>query len=79
MRGRPLNPNRPPYGWHLVALRKSRNLTLKQVAAATGINWTTIQSYEFRGSRPDFPEAAKLAKLYGITIAQVLKLEDFET
>ncbi len=53
-------------GGKLKTLRKARNLTLKQVAAATGFSLALISQVENNNIMPPIPTLAKFAEFYRV-------------
>lgn len=59
--------------------RKSAKLTQQQVADALGIQRSAYAYYEIDKTSPKLPTLSNIAKLYNITIDQLVNEEDFDT
>lgn len=57
---------------HLKAARVNAGYTQKEVAKALKISKNTIISYESYKSKPTIETAAKLAKLYGMSVNDII-------
>jgi len=62
------------FGLRLSTLRKTREMTLEELAAATGIHASTIRRFERRGIRPTLAIALKLAKALSVPPSILLGL-----
>lgn len=56
---------------NLKELRKSRNLTLKEVAHGTGIHPAAVSHYENGNREPNIRAIRKLADYYGVEVEKV--------
>ncbi|MCM1236144.1 MAG: helix-turn-helix domain-containing protein, partial [Ruminococcus flavefaciens] len=54
-------------GARLKALRKSKQLTLKQVSACVGVSISVLSAYEIEGRHPSYHILLKLATLYDVS------------
>lgn len=57
---------------HLKAARVNAGLTQESVAKALNISKNTVVSYEAYRSKPDIETAVRLAKLYGMTVDDII-------
>lgn len=57
---------------NLKQIRKSRNITVKQVANDMGISPSTLYSYENAYRRITLPRAVKLASYFGVSLEQIV-------
>lgn len=62
------------FGLRLSTLRKTREMTQEELAAATGIHAATIRRIERRGIRPTLAIALKLAKALSVPPSILLGL-----
>lgn len=56
-------------------LRFERGLTIKEVAAGSGLHRSTVAAVEESEDRPSSPTAKALADFYGMTVADFLGIE----
>lgn len=61
---------------HLKAARVNANLTQAQVAKELGVSKQTVANYELYRTKPDIETSKKLAKLYGLTIDDIIFFKD---
>ncbi|MGN1420807.1 MAG: helix-turn-helix transcriptional regulator [Eubacterium sp.] len=59
--------------------RKAAKLTQQQVADALGIQRSAYAYYEIDKTSPKLPTLSNIAKLYNISIDQLVNDEDFDT
>lgn len=59
--------------------RKAARLTQQQVADALGIQRSAYAYYEIDKTSPKLPTLSNIAKLYNISVDQLINDEDFET
>ncbi len=59
--------------------RKAASLTQQQVADALGIQRSAYAYYEIDKTSPKLPTLSNIAKLYNISIDQLVNDEDFDT
>ncbi|MGN1328784.1 MAG: helix-turn-helix transcriptional regulator [Eubacterium sp.] len=59
--------------------RKAAKLTQQQVADALGIQRSAYAYYEIDKTSPKLPTLSNIAKLYNITIDQLVNEEDFDS
>lgn len=57
---------------HLKAARVNAGLTQEDVARELNISKNTVVNYEAYRSKPDIETAVKLAKLYGMTVDDII-------
>lgn len=57
---------------HLKAARVNANLTQEEAAKAIGTSKQTIANYELYRTKPDIETAKKMAKLYGLTVDDII-------
>ena len=60
----------------LKELRKEHGLTQAQLAAKLKVSDTSIRDWENRGIQPSFEILCQLAEIFGITVGQLLGVED---
>ena len=53
-------------------LRQERGLSLKKVAERLGVHFTTVSSWERGRSAPPYDTLARLARVYGVPLAELL-------
>lgn len=63
------------FGKRFKNFRLSNNLTQTQVAKLIGIDQTNISSWENDKTRPEYENLIKLAKIYDVTIDELLGVE----
>ena len=56
----------------LKAARVNANLTQKEAAEILGISRGTLANYESYTTKPDISTSKKLAKLYGLTVDEII-------
>ena len=56
--------------------RKLSGLTQKQVAEKLGIHQSNVSDWENNVSRPDYEKLIELAKIYDVTLYQLLGIEE---
>ena len=61
---------------HLKAARVNANLTQKEVAEKLGVSKQTIVNYELYRTSPDIEMAKKLAKLYNLSLEDIIFFND---
>lgn len=59
------------WGKNLGEQRNARGWTLEQVADRIGVSWQSVSKWEKGQSRPTVENQAKLAGLYGMTVAML--------
>ena len=64
------------YGQNFRHLRKSANLTQKEVAEYLKIYQSNISDWENDISRPDYETLIKLSHLYSATLYDLLEIEE---
>lgn len=60
------------FGEHFKKCRKQSGLTQKQVAGKLGVYQSNISDWENNVSRPEYENLLALAKLYGVTLYELL-------
>lgn len=60
------------FGRNLRALRKSQNLTMRELGERVGLAYQTINRYE-RGFTPTMLTALMLADYFGVTLDELIK------
>ncbi len=73
--GRKPKTRRNPYGAWLFLLRKEKGLSQDEVSKKTGIPRTNLMYWERSGNLAGRKQIIKLAKLYGISVGKLLRLE----
>ncbi len=63
------------FGKRFKNFRLSNNLTQTQVAKLIGIDQTNISSWENDKTRPEYENLIKLARIYDVTIDELLGVE----
>lgn len=77
--GRPAKKEAPAYGKHLASLRTVAGLSQQQVADEIGVRQSTIATWE-RSSRPPKGDVlSQLAKLFNVSIQDLLGAEPTRT
>jgi transcriptional regulator with XRE-family HTH domain len=73
--GRKPKTRRHPYGAWLLLLRKEKRLVQEDVSKRSGIPRTTLMYWERTGNLVGRKQIIKLAKLYGVSVEKLLRLE----
>jgi HTH-type transcriptional regulator/antitoxin HipB len=74
--GRKPKARRHPYGAWLFFLRKEKKLAQEEVSKRTGIPRTTLMYWERSGNLIGRKQILKLAKIYGISVQKLLRVEE---
>lgn len=74
--GRKPKSRRHPYGAWLLHLRKEKRLTQQELADVTGIPQRTIAHWERSGKLAGREQIGSLSKALGVSVKQLLRLED---
>ena len=72
MAGRPASSEAPPFGRRVAALRKERGLSQAQLAHDLGIKLSLVAYYERRANNPSLGFVEKLARVLGVTVAELV-------
>lgn len=64
------------FGKVLKELRCGNNMTQSQLAAELGVGEATVRGWENAGKEPSYNLLYKIAKLFGVTVGQLLGVED---
>ena len=64
------------YGENFKKLRKDSKLTQKQVAEHFGIHQSSVSDWETDASRPEYEKLGELAKLYNVSLYELLMIDD---
>ena len=64
------------YGKYFKQCRKYSGLSQKEVASKLGIHQSNISDWENNVSRPEYENLINLAKIYGVTIYDLLGLDE---
>lgn len=72
MAGRPPINEAPLFGKNLAALRKARGWTQPQLAEKLGISFNALIHYERKAHNPNADFIAKVAKLFNVTVDELL-------
>lgn len=75
MAGRPPTKDAPPFGRHLAALRKSRGLSQKELAARLETTREIIDYYERRSVNPSLAFIERSAQALEVSVAELLGSE----
>ena len=73
--GRKPKARRHPYGAWLFLLRKEKGLAQEAVSKRTGIPRTTLMYWERNGNLIGRRQILKLAKIYGVSVQKLLRVE----
>jgi transcriptional regulator with XRE-family HTH domain len=73
--GRKPKKPRNSYGAWLHLLRKEKALSQEAVAKRSGIPRTTLMYWERTGNLPARKSILKLAKIYGVSVQKLLRVE----
>lgn len=73
--GRKPKTRRNPYGAWLFLLRKEKGLSQDEVSKKTGIPRTNLMYWERSGYLVGRKQIIKLAKLYGVSVEKLLRVE----
>lgn len=60
-----------------IRLQSKENLTLDNVASATGINRATLSRYENGNTEPKMGALKKLSEFYGVSVAELMGVDDY--
>ncbi len=66
------NENREKFGQRLKKLRNNNDFTQQQVADALKIDRSTYSYYETGKTEPNYESTLKLAKIFGVTVQELL-------
>ena len=66
-------------GNNLKKYRKERNLTQEEVAKHLGISFQSISKWERNDGYPDITMLPVLARYYGVTIDELVGMDEIET
>ena len=72
MAGRPQTKPAPPFGMQLAALRMAHGWTQPQLADKLGITLAALTHYERKAQNPTAEFVAKVAKLFNVSVDQLL-------
>ena len=75
MAGRPPINEAPVFGGKLAALRKARGWTQPQLAEMLGISLNALVHYERKATNPSGEFLSKVAKLFNVTVDELLGCE----
>ena len=64
------------FGTHLKSLRKSKNITQKQLALAIGATERSIQKYEIEERKPSYDVLIALADYFDVSIDYLVGRSD---
>lgn len=64
------------YGENFRKLRKDSKLTQKQVAEHFGIYQSSVSDWETDEARPEYEKLGELAKLYNVSLYELLMIDD---
>jgi transcriptional regulator with XRE-family HTH domain len=73
--GRKPKTRRNPYGAWLLFLRKEKGLSQEEAAKQSGIPRTTLMVWERTGNISGRKPILKLAKVYGVSVQKLLRVE----
>ncbi|MBR1983686.1 MAG: helix-turn-helix transcriptional regulator [Clostridia bacterium] len=65
------------FGDNFKKLRLQSKLSQQQVAKALGINQSNVSNWEKDVSRPEYENLIQLSKLYGVTISELLGIDEY--
>ena len=65
------------FGKYFKECRKQADLSQKEVAEKLGIHQSNISDWENNVSRPDYEKLIDLAKIYDVSIYQLLGIAEF--
>ena len=65
------------FGENLIALRKSRNLTRRELANEIGITEGALKGYELDGHEPRFEVLIKFADFFGVPVDNLVRPKIF--
>lgn len=58
----------------LSSVRKARGMTMKQLAAATGLSHSSIAAYEYKSRRPSPRAAERIAQVLELSVEEMWTL-----
>ena len=61
----------------LKEMRLEKNLTQKQLAQKIGVTETSVRDWEGKGSQPNYEILCVIAQFFGITVGQLLGVEEY--
>lgn len=64
------------FGDKLIQLRKSKNMTQRDLAACLNLTHTSIGKYERNEAEPDFATLKKITEIFDVTIDYLLGADD---
>lgn len=65
------------FGDNFKKLRLQNKLSQQQVAKKLGINQSNISNWEKDVSRPEYENLIQLSKLYGVSIEELLGVDEY--
>ncbi|MCL2675315.1 MAG: helix-turn-helix domain-containing protein [Firmicutes bacterium] len=65
------------FGKTLKEMRKERELTQMQLAKKLNVTDTSIRDWENRSIRPSFEILCEIAKIFDVTVGQLLGVEEY--
>ena len=65
------------FGDNFKKLRLQNKLSQQQVAKVLGINQSNVSNWEKDVSRPEYENLIQLSKLYGVTIEELLGVDEY--
>ena len=65
------------FGKKLKEIRQEKGFTQKQLAAKLNVTDTSIRDWENRGIEPGFEMLCVIAKIFDVTVGQLLGVEEY--
>lgn len=63
-------------GEHIQSLRKEKGLSQEALGEALGVTRQSISKWESDGAIPEIDKLISLSKLFGVTVGELLQVED---
>jgi len=65
------------FGKKLKEIRQEKGLTQKQLSAKLNVTETSIRDWENRGNQPSYEILCEIAKIFDVTVGQLLGVEEY--
>jgi len=65
------------FGKILKEIREEKGMTQMQLAAQLNVTDTAVRFWEKKGSEPSYTTLCKIAKIFDVTVGQLLGAEDY--
>jgi transcriptional regulator with XRE-family HTH domain len=65
------------FGKVLRELRKEHDMTQKQLASKLNVTDTAVRCWENKGNEPPYKTLCEIAKIFDVTVGQLLGVEEY--